>query len=73
MNQEELKVRDFYDHFGWVNPESAAFFNRFSQSYYPYHDGVNARTIACFSELNGRLLLAGGGNLPETHVAIANK
>jgi len=73
MNVAERQVRDFYDKYGWVNPESAAFFNDFSRAYYPYHERVNARTIQCFSGLNGRLLLAGGGNMPETHVAICDK
>ena len=44
---------------------------KFSPPYYPYHDGVNDRTLKCFSALGGNLLMAGGGDPPETHVAIA--
>jgi len=77
MNKEEKTVRDFYDNYGWVKKGGRsgedALFRDFSSPYYPYHGGVNARTIECFADLNGRLLLAGGGDLPETHVTIANK
>ena len=77
MNREEENVRDFYDTYGWVKQAGISgedtLFRDFSPPYYPYHDGVNARTIACFADLNGRLLVAGGGGLPETHVTIADK
>jgi SAM-dependent methyltransferase len=77
MNREEEKVRNFYDTYGWVKQAGISGedrqFRDFSPPYYPYHDGVNARTIACFADLNGKLLMAGGGDLPETHVTIANK
>lgn len=77
MNKEEEKVRAFYDTYGWVRKAAASgedtLFRDFSPAYYPYHARVNARTIECFADLNGRLLIAGGGDLPETHIAIANK
>jgi len=77
MNKEEEKVRDFYDHYGWVIKGGAsgedALYRDFSPPYYSYHDRVNARTMDCFADLSGRLLMAGGGDLPETHVAIAKK
>jgi len=76
MNQEEQKVRDFYDQYGWVTTAGVsgehALFRKFSLPYYFYHDGVNARTLACFAGMHGSLLIAGGGDLPETHVTIAN-
>src|SRR5215467_277894 len=77
MNKQEQKVRDFYDSYGWVKKGEVsgedALFRKFSRPHYRYHDGVNARTLECFADLNGRLLMAGGGDLPEPHVAIANK
>jgi SAM-dependent methyltransferase len=77
VNKEEEKVRDFYDSYGWVTKAAASgedtLFRDFSPAYYPYHDRVNVRTLGCFADLNGRLLIAGGGDLPETHVMIAHK
>jgi len=71
----EKSVQNFYDTFGWVDIGGVsgedALFRKFSPPYYPYHDGVNERTLKCFSMLGGKLLMAGGGDLPETHVAIA--
>jgi SAM-dependent methyltransferase len=77
VNEEEEKVRYFYDHYGWIvqagRSGTDALFRHFSPAYYPYHERVNARTMDCFAGLSGRLLMAGGGDLPETHVAIARK
>ncbi len=77
MNKEEQVVQYFYDTYGWVNSEGISgedmLFRRFSPPYYSYHAGVDARTTDCFSNLNGKLLLAGGGDLPESHISIANK
>jgi SAM-dependent methyltransferase len=75
MSHEEDKVRDFYDRYGWrvqagVSGEDVLF-RDFSAAYYPYHERVNARTLECFAGLQGRLLVAGGGDMPETHVALA--
>jgi len=77
VNKEENKVRDFYDQYGWARTAGVSgedvLFRAFSPPYYRYHERVNARTIDCFAGLQGRLLMAGGGDLPETHVAIAEK
>jgi len=77
MNREEQKVRDFYDHYGWVGTAGVSgedtLFRDFSPPYYPYHERVNVRTMECFADLRGRLLIAGGGDLPETHVTIARR
>ena len=68
-------VQNFYDTLGWVDTAGVSgedmLFRKFSPPYYPDHDGVNERTLKCFSTLGGKLLMAGGGDLPETHVAIA--
>jgi len=77
MDGEEEKVRDFYDHYGWVVRGGVsgehALFREFSQPYYSYHDGVAARTMDSFADLDGQLLLAGGGDLPEIHLTVARK
>jgi SAM-dependent methyltransferase len=77
MDREEEKVRDFYDHYGWVVRGGVsgehALFREFSRPYYSYHDGVAARTMDSFADLDGQLLLAGGGDLPEIHVTVARK
>jgi len=76
MNREE-QVRDFYDNYGWVTKAGISgedgLFRQFSQPYYSYHERVTARTMESFAGLGGRLLMAGGGDLPENHVAIARK
>jgi len=77
MNKEEEKVRNFYDRYGWTKTGAAfgedVLFRDFSAPYYPYHELVNARTLECFAGLTGRLLIAGGGDLPETHVTLAGQ
>ena len=77
VNKEEEKVRDFYDQYGWAGRAGITgedvLFRDFSPPYYPYHARVNARTIDCFAGLQGRLLMAGGGDLPETHVSIVGQ
>jgi SAM-dependent methyltransferase len=76
MSEVEKNVREFYDKFGWVAADGVVGETRyrgFSAPYYPYHEAVNDRTMACFAGLSGRLLLAGGGDLPETHTAIARQ
>ena len=76
MSDVEKSVRDFYEQFGWVTRDGAPgenLFRQFSQPYFPYHQAVDARTAACFSNLSGKLLLAGGGDLPESHTTIAGQ
>jgi len=77
MNKPEETVRNFYDTYGWVKKAGGSgedvLFRRFSPAYYPYHERVNERTLALFDGLDGSLLMAGGGDLPETHVAIARR
>ena len=73
----EKTVRDFYDGYGWKKVTEGQLgedkqFRQFSKPYYRYPDADN-RTISCFSHLSGRLLIAGGGDLPESHVRIASK
>ena len=76
MMEVEKIVRDFYDNFGWtVNDGQSGedmLFRQFSSPYYRYHVSTTERTVSCFSKLHGKLLIAGGGDLPESHIRIAN-
>jgi SAM-dependent methyltransferase len=73
----EKSTRDFYDKYGWVRTGGRSgedrLFRQFSPPFFPYHQKVNARVLACFAALSGKLLIAGGGDLPETHVDIARR
>jgi SAM-dependent methyltransferase len=77
MSEVEKRIREFYDTYGWVNNKAGEVgeqqFRQFSRAYIRYHDAVNQRTLACFSGLSGKLLIGGGGDLPETHTAIATQ
>jgi ubiquinone/menaquinone biosynthesis C-methylase UbiE len=77
MTEVEKTVRDFYDNFGWRRLGDSSgeemLFRKFDKHYYRYHDHVNQRTINCFSGCTGKLLIAGGGDLPSTHVEIASQ
>ena len=76
MANVEHDVRDFYDEFGWVAKDGElgeARFREFSAPYYRYHDAVNRRTLACFDGLTGTIMFAGGGDLPDPHMAIASQ
>jgi ubiquinone/menaquinone biosynthesis C-methylase UbiE len=77
MSDIEKTVRDFYDNFGWQKFGDTSgednLFRRFSRQYYDYHDLVNQRTLNCFSGITDKLLIAGGGDLPETHTKIAQQ
>jgi SAM-dependent methyltransferase len=78
MTDVERTVRDFYDNFGWRRSgdhsgEEILFRKKFNKHYYRYHDRVNQRTINCFSGCTGKLLIAGGGDLPDPHLEIASQ
>jgi SAM-dependent methyltransferase len=73
----EETVRTFYDTFGWVETDGKsgedASFREFRTPYYAYHERTVERTLRCFSGMNGSLLLAGGGDLPESHLRLARQ
>ena len=77
MSDVESRIREFYDEFGWQQSGGKSgedtSFRQFSPQYYPYHERVNERTMQCFTGLCGNLLIAGGGDLPETHTKIAER
>lgn len=72
----EETVRRFYDDYGWVQQETevgeTSLFRRFSAAHDSlYYPAVERRTASCFDNLTGKLLIAGGGDMPDGHVAIA--
>ncbi|NIA69570.1 methyltransferase domain-containing protein [Pelagibius litoralis] len=71
----EDNVRDFYDNFGWVEKSGVLgediSFRMFRPAYGPYHAEVERRTEAVLGALRGKLLIAGCGDLPDSHVRIA--
>lgn len=72
----EETVRRFYDDYGWVQQETQVgetdLFRRFSDAHDRlYYPAVERRTASCFDGLSGKLLIAGGGDMPDGHVAIA--
>jgi hypothetical protein len=77
LSDVEKTVRDFYDNFGWQKSEDKlgeeVLFRRFSSHFYAYQDLVDRRTTNCFSGITGRLLIAGGGDLPGAHTKIAGR
>ena len=76
-NKEEELIRDYYDRYGWTTANGIsgedALFRDFSPPYYPYQDAVNARTLTYLAGLGHKLLIAGGGDLPETHLCLARR
>jgi len=68
----EQSVREFYDERGWKGGEDRLF-RQYNQAYRQYHAAAVARTIDCFSGRSGSLLIAGGGDMPESHIDIATK
>src|SRR5215213_1810282 len=68
----EQSTREFYDERGWKGGEDRLF-RQFSPAYRQYHAAAVARTIDCFSGRSGSLLIAGGGDMPDSHIDIATK
>jgi SAM-dependent methyltransferase len=68
----EQSVREFYDERGWKGSEDRLF-RQYSQAYQQYRAAAAARTIDCFAGRSGSLLIAGGGDMPESHIDIATK
>jgi SAM-dependent methyltransferase len=53
----EHSVRKFYDEYGWSRSGEDDLFRRFRPAYRPYHEQTIARTLACFSECTGTILI----------------
>jgi len=69
-------VAHFYDHYGWVKQgagESGE--DQLHRSFPPHYAEYNARsekrTLAVLTKNSGSLLIAGCGDMPESHVRIA--
>lgn len=73
----EQSVREFYDGFGWDDADGAKgediSFRMFRPAYYPYHDAVEARTMEALAPFEGDLLIVGCGDMPDSHVDLANR
>lgn len=73
----EDTVRGFYDGYGWVGDDGTKgedeAFRQFRPAYAAYHAAVEQRTLDAFDGLDGRLLLAGCGDMPDSHVRIASR
>jgi len=73
----EKTTREFYDKYGWVVTDSKSgeerSFRQFSKPFYAYHRKVKERVMACFAGHSGKLLIAGGGDLPHPHIDIARR
>lgn len=67
----EARIRQLYDTEGWIVGEDGKtqedrYFRSFSRSRATYNARVRERTVSHFDGLSGVLLIAGGGDLPES-------
>ena len=73
----EFSVRNFYDNYGWVDGDDGSgednSFRQFRPSYRAYHEDVERRTLEALEPFKGELLIAGGGDMPDSHVDIAER
>ena len=74
----ERSVQQFYDGYGWIKTADGLrgedkTYRDFRAPYYPYAEGSRARTEALFPPTMDRLLIAGCGDMPASHVAIAGR
>ena len=73
----ESTVRNFYDNYGWVEGDDGSgednSFRLFRPSYREYHKDVERRTLQALEPFKGGLLIAGGGDMPDSHVDIAER
>src|SRR5215213_7821968 len=71
-------VRSFYDQFGWIEQGDGngedQLYRVFPQAYYDiYSPSSEERTRRLFDGRNGRLLIVGCGDLPQSHIAITQQ
>ena len=67
-------VRSFYDRYGWRSDGAMSgedkLFRQFPHAHQTYARGPAARVLRLLAPIGGRLLLVGGGDLPQSHVEI---
>jgi SAM-dependent methyltransferase len=78
MEDIESRVRKFYDSEGWVIDEEGKtgedrHFRALSESRGTYDEEIRQKTVAYFDGLKGILLIAGSGDLPQSHMLAAEK
>lgn len=71
-------VKNFYDNFGWAKRDGEEtgedrLFRAFPPGYEPYAVSSTERTRRLFEGRTGRLLIVGGGDMPDNHIAIARQ
>lgn len=76
-NVDEI-VRSFYEEYGWVKQGDETgedkSFRKFRSFYFDYYSKVTIqRELSQFDGLRGKLLISGGGDLPENHLVIAQQ
>jgi SAM-dependent methyltransferase len=71
INPVERSVREFYDTYGWSKGGEDELYRQFRPAYRHYHEMTVARTLGCFADRNGSLLIVGGGDLPPSHTKLA--
>jgi hypothetical protein len=71
----EEQVRSFYDEHGWQKQSGQTFetemFRRFPAGHADYDAGPFNRLVDAFNTYHDRLLIVGSGDLPFSHVKIA--
>lgn len=66
-------VRKFYDRYGWVKAGTQlgeeAMFRQFPLYYFSFYESKSRkRVLSCFDGSTGKLLIAGCGDMPDSHV-----
>jgi SAM-dependent methyltransferase len=78
MSDVERRVREFYDREGWVADARGrtgedAYFRQLGEGRSAYDREKIRKTAALFDGREGTLLIAGGGDLPASHMLVAEK
>jgi SAM-dependent methyltransferase len=77
-HEVENVVKDFYETYGWVKADARSgedtLFREFPEYYYRFYEkNTLRRTLSCFDGVNGKVLIAGCGDMPDNHIAIARR
>jgi SAM-dependent methyltransferase len=71
-------VKSFYDNYGWQaraggGSNEDVLFRLFPEAHKSYANNADARTAACFDGWDGSMLIAGCGDMPDFHLALAKR